>query len=550
MAIGRDRTKIQRRVGSLRTERVSFITHWRDLAQFVAPRRGRFETTDRNRGNKPYGSIVNGKATWSLRESAAGLFTGTMSPARPWHWLRPAGDPGLNEFAPVRQWLHDVAVQQREIFRRSNLYSMAHLMLKDLILFGTGCMSHESDPNTVARFYTEPVGSYMLGQDGRYRVNTVVREKELTCEQIMGRWGNKASTGVRHAYDRGDYDKAFEVTHYVGPNPDYEPGNPMALKKRWLSLYFEPGNLQNEGFLSEGGFEVFPFYVPRWEVTGNDTYATACPGMEALGDIRSLQTQERVKARAVAKMADPPLHGPPSLRNVPVNALPGGTTIYDTTGSAQGKGLQPVYMVDPKVGELNLDIARTEERIDKAFFVELFRAISSMEGVQPRNQLELTQRNQEALLQLGPALQRLHQDFFEHLIDRTFNQQIEAGMLPPPPPELEGQELEVHFVSALAMAQQAVSTGNIERLSGFAAGLAGSGFPDAVDKFDADQAVDLMAELIGAPPELVRSDDDVAEMRKQRAEAQEEERQAMIQAEQAKAVGTQAQAVSALGNAG
>ena len=549
MAIGTDRTKIQRRVSSLRTERSSFITHWRDIAQFVSPRRGRFETTDRNRGNKPYGAIVNGKATWSLREAAAGLFTGTMSPARPWHWLRPAGDPDLNEFAPVRQWLHDVAMQQREIFRRSNLYSMAHLMLKDLLLFGSGCMAHENDEKSVARFYTEPVGSYMVGQDSHYRVNTVVREKELTVEQIMQRWEGTASIGVKTAYERGDYDKPFEVIHYVGPNPSYVPDNPMADKKRWLSLYYEPGNLMSEGFLSTGGFDVFPFYVPRWEVTGNDTYATDCPGMQALGDVRSLQSQERVKARAVAKMADPPLHGPPSLRNVPVNALPGGTTIYDTTGSAQGKGLQPVYMVDPKVGELNLDIARTEERIDKAFFVELFRAISSMEGVQPRNQLELTQRNQEALLQLGPALQRLHQDFFEHLIDRTFNQQVAANMLPPPPPELEGQELEVHFVSALAMAQQAVTTGNVERLAGFTSGLAQSGFPDAVDKFDADQAVDLMAELTGAPPEIVRSDDAVADMRKQRQEAQEEERQAMIQAEQAKAMGAQAQATEALGNA-
>ena len=40
----------EHRRGSLELERSSFISHWRELADYIAPRRGRFERTDRNRG--------------------------------------------------------------------------------------------------------------------------------------------------------------------------------------------------------------------------------------------------------------------------------------------------------------------------------------------------------------------------------------------------------------------------------------------------------------------------------------------------------------------
>ena len=528
-----DWEKINRRVSALRNERETFIDYYKDLAQFVSPRRGRFYVTDRNRGSyrgsKRWGSIINSRATWALRIAMAGLFTGLMSPSRPWHWLRPVGDPELAEYQPVRDWIHVVVEQQREIFRRSNLYNAAPIMLKELLLFGTACISHENDDKTLARFYPETAGSYMIAQDDTYRVNAIVREKEMTADQIVRRFGNNGRIGdnispsVKNAYDLGNYDAWFAVTHMVYENPDYKEDSPFNNEMRFKSIYFEPSH--RDKYLSESGFRRLPFYCPRWEVTGEDVYGTECPGMVALGDVRSLQMAEKLKAKAVHKMVDPQLKAPPSLKNQRISDLPGSVVITDAT--TPGATVGPIYQVDPRVQEMGLDIARIEERIDRAFYVDLFQAISSMEGVQPRNQLELTQRNQERLLQLGPTLERLHGDFLANLIDRIFEQQIEANLLPPPPAELEGQELEVQFVSALAMAQLQAATGNVERLAGFTASLAQSGYPDVLDKFDADQAVDLMAELTGTPPEVVRSDEDVASIRRNRAQQQ----QALVNAE-------------------
>lgn len=116
------------------------------------------------------------------------------------------------------------------------------------------------------------------------------------------------------------------------------------------------------------------------------------------------------------------------------------------------------------------------------------------------------------MLQLGPVLERQFYDFLDQLINRTFNQMIRARILPPPPPELQGRPLKPKYVSTLALAQQAVSTGNIDRLAAFVSGLMQAGLTDG-KKFKGDQAIDEYASLIGAPPQLILSDEELARQR-------------------------------------
>jgi hypothetical protein len=240
--------------------------------------------------------------------------------------------------------------------------------------------------------------------------------------------------------------------------------------------------------------------------------------MTALGDIKQLQAQEKEKSKGIMKVMSPPLSGPPNIRNIPVSGLPGGLTIYD--GDDQKQKLTPVYQIDPHLQELRIDIDAVERRINSAFFVDLFLAISNMEGIQPRNQLDIIQRNEERLVQLGPVLERLHGEFLNQLIDRVFEQATDANILPPPPDELSGIPLKIRFISTLAMAQRAVVTSDLERLSAYAGTLVANGWSEAIDKFDADQAIEEYGRAIGVPPKVVKSDDVVARIREQRAEEQ------------------------------
>jgi hypothetical protein len=127
-------------------------------------------------------------------------------------------------------------------------------------------------------------------------------------------------------------------------------------------------------------------------------------------------------------------------------------------------------------------------------------------------------------------LQNHRQGLIKPLIDRTFYIMMRQGRLPPPPPELEGVELNVEMVGLLAQALKAVKSTGIERFMSYVGNVA-QVQPEILDKVDLDQTVDEMGTAIGVPPTIIRSDDAVAEMRAKRAQVAEQQR-ALANAEQ------------------
>jgi hypothetical protein len=541
------------RLSSMKQERTSFETHWRELSEYIQPRRGRFEISDRNKGEKRNTKIINSKATMALRTASSGLMANLTSPARPWFRLE-TPDFEMMEFAPVKIWLSDVEKIMMAIFNESNLYNVLPVLYTELLLFGTAAMSHVDDFEDVSRFYPHTIGSYYIAQNNRQDIRTFYREFEWTCGQIVGEFGiENVSHGIKDCYDKGDYEKWWPIVHAVEENPEFneDESSRNTKKKRYSSVYYEPGIDKNsrESILRMRGFDDFPVYVPRWDVTGEDIYGTSCPGMVALGDVKALQIEEKRKAQAIEKMVNPPLKGPGSLRNIPVSSLPGGITTYDSDTTREG--LQPIYQVDPRLGELMADMQAIEQRIDRAFYVDLFLAISQMQGIQPRNEMEIMRREEEKLLMLGPVIERLFDDLLDPLIDRTFSQAVKAEILPPPPPELEGMDLKVNYISSLAQAQRAVGTGSIERVATFIGNLAGaSGDPSVWDKYDKDQAVDEYASMVGVPPRTIVPDEAVAAQREERAAKQQQAEQMAMMGQGADAAAKIGQAVGGASKAG
>lgn len=548
-----NRKYFDHRLGAMKQERQSFDAHWKELAKFVQPRRGRFLTTDRNKGDKRHQAIINSHATWALRTAKTGLFAGTMNPARPWFRLE-TDDPGLMESGPVKAWLSDVENLMRDVYDEGNLYTMAPVVFGELLLFATGCMLHVDDFQDVARFYALTVGSYSIAQNQRQVVDTLAHELQMTVFQLVGEFGlGNVSSEVRRQWDLGNYEIWFPVVHFIEPNPDFDPRRPGGRFKAWRSVKYQSGGAVStdlggevvgrfagdDKFLSRSGFDRFPAYCPRWEVTGEDIYGTDCPGMTTLGDIKGLQIKEKRKGQGIAKMVNPALKGPPSLPAERVSSLPGGYT--QVTGTSGEEKLSSIYTTDPRIQELVEDMREVKEQISKNFLVDLFQAISDMQGIQPRNQFELIQRKEESLVQLGPALGRVHGEWLEDMVENTFEQlaradEVTGDVLPEAPPELQGKAFRVRFISSLAQAQNAVATGNIDRLAAYVSGLAGvPGYEEVTDKFDADQSVDEYSHLIGAPARLVVPDDVVAERRQARAEALEQQRQQDMMLELAKA---------------
>lgn len=504
-----------RRKGALWDERASWMAHWQEISQYQQPRAGRFVTTDRNRGEKRHNNIYDRTPLGAQRTLSAGLMSGMTSPARPWFRLT-LSDPALRELGPVKSWLHQSTNLLREIFSVSNTYRALQQGYGELGLFGTWADVVLFDFDNVLHHYPLTVGEFAIATNEKGVVDTLAREYEMTVGQMVRQFGRDACVPtVQNMFDRGDLDKWVPVVHLVEPNTTRDLGKRDARNMRWASSYIDPS--QSSKFLKESGFKRFPVLAPRWDVFGGDIYGSS-PGMEALGDVKQLQHEQLRKSQAIDYQVNPPLQVPIEYKENARARLPGG--IGYVANAAAGSGIRSMFDVNLRLDYLLKDIEDVRGRIRSAYYEDLFLMLANdtRSGV---TATEIAERHEEKLLMLGPVLERLHNELLSPLIDMAFDFAAEAGILPPTPPELEGRELNVEFVSTLAQAQRIVSAQGTDRLIATVGAIASqSGDLSVWDKIDKDQVVDDYADNYGVNPEVIVPDDVVAQVRQQRAQQQ------------------------------
>lgn len=516
------------RRGALFTERATWIPQYREISQYMMPRTGRFLLTDQNKGDKRYNAIIDSTGTRALRVLSAGLMSGMTSPARPWFRLS-TGDTDLMEHDSVKLWLNLVTEKMRNVFSRSNTYRSLHTMYEELGAYGTAASIVLEDYEDVLRHYPTTCGEYMIAADGRGEVNTLYREFMMTVSAMVGEFGlSKCSRSVQDMFSTGrNLDAWIPILHVIEPRKDRNPNSKLAKDMAWASNYMElqaanPNSSAQGTFLRESGFKRFPALCPRWHATGGDIYGNS-PGMESLGDVKQLQHGQMRKAQAIDYKVKPPLQIPVSMKNLPLATLPGGTMYVDQSGPHNG--IRTAFEVQLDISGQLEDIRDVRQRINETYYVDLFLMLAQQDQGQPITAREVAEKHEEKLLMLGPVLERLHNELLKPYIDITFDRMLAAGIVPPPPPELHGMELNVDFVSMLAQAQRAIGVDSVDRLVQTIGTIAtfqhNSGQPiTAWDKLNTDEIVDQYSDMLGVDPKLINGSNQVAIIRNDRAKQQ------------------------------
>lgn len=502
-----DISKLNAQIEAMRAERNSWWTHWKDLADFILPRRYRWLVTpnQQNRGSAINGKILDSTGTIAARVCASGMMSGVTSPTRPWFKLNidDITSEGSNE---VSLWLGEVERRMMRVFSESNFYNSMAVLYLDLVVFGSGCVLIYQDFDDVIRCHNPALGEFFFAVSDRQEVNTVGRELAMTVAQVVEKFGiENVSDSVRAAYNTGGASLSREVIvrHLIRPNTGELP-KPM----KFVECYWEAS--ESVKYLRKTGFREAPFLGVRWDVTANDPYGRS-PGMDALGDIKQLQQETLRKAQAIDKLVNPPMLADVQLKNQPASILPGGITYI---AGQNNIGMKPIYQINPPVQEIMLDIQALQLRISNIFFNDLFQMISQLNTV--RSATEIDARREEKLVLLGPVLERFENEALGKAIDRTFGIMQRGGLLPPAPEVVQGKPLQVQYVSMLSAAQSATATAAMERVIGLAGSISAVN-PTVNDNINFDTLIQLYGSKLGTDVRIFNAPEIVAEVRARRA---------------------------------
>lgn len=499
--------KVMERHADLEMARRQWDDQFDGVKRFLRPHVPSFYNSTTN-GQPQTDDIFDSTPVWCNDQLAAGMHSFLTSPVDRWFDIGISGMPQLMMDDSELLWLEGISTLMYEHF--SNPDSMfnqsMHELYLDLGAFGTAVMSQERRPSGLL-FRTYPLADCYIHENSDGIVDTLHRRLPMTVRQIRQMFGQ--TTKSKKINETPQIDKEFDIIHACFPADD-DDQYARLTKLPWVSVFIVK---ETKEILQRGGFNTFPFHVVRWLKMSGEVYGRS-PGIAAMPEIRMLNAFNKAVIKGVQKMVDPPLLVPDDGYMMPIKTAPGSLIFHET--GMQDKVEPLITGGRPDLGEMMIDKKR--EQIAKAFYVDWLLQ-------QKKNNVEMTatevmDRREEQLRMLAPILGRIQSELCGPLIRRAFNLLKQNGVIPEAPQSLQGSKLSIAYVSPAARAQ---SGSRGQATQAYLQDLAPLGqlAPDSLDIIDTDQLAAQMAKWRDVPRTVLRTRDQVNEIRTIRAKKQQ-----------------------------
>jgi hypothetical protein len=507
------------RYEKLEGQRQNWETHWQEVADYMQPRKADV-TKQRARGDKRMEQVFDSSPIQAVELLSASLHGMMTNPSTPWFTLR-FKDEDIDNEDEAKIWLESATEVMYTAFNRSNFQQEIFELYHDLITFGTAAMFIEEDDEDIIKFSTRHINEVFIAENDKGRIDTIYRRFNISARAAMQKFGEAVSSDVQSAFKKDPY-KEVEILHAVYPRSDFNPNKKDKKNMPFESVYIE---FKNGNELSVSGFREFPFVVPRYLKASNEIYGRS-PAMTALPDVKMLNEMCKTTIKAAQKQVDPPLLVPDDGFLLPVRTVPGGLNFYR---SGTRDRIEPLNIGANNPLGLNME----EQRRDAIRAVFYVNQLQLQQGPQ-MTATEVIQRNEEKMRLLGPVLGRLQSELLKPLIDRVFAILLRNNMLPQAPEFLSGRDIEIEYVSPLAKAQKSTELQSIMRAIEILGSLAN--VAPVFDYVNFDNLVKHLADIVGMPQKLLKSQSQVNSERQQAAQ-QQEQMQQMQQLQQAAKAG-------------
>jgi hypothetical protein len=265
--------------------------------------------------------------------------------------------------------------------------------------------------------------------------------------------------------------------------------------------------------LEEGGYYEMPAFVARWKKVSGSSWGHS-PAFIALSDILQLNELVANTSEARAKAIDPPMMTTERGIISDLDLNPGGLTMVTAMDE-----LAPLLQ-GTRFDQADIEREHLQENIRGVYFIDKLELKESpaMTATEVMVRYERMQR------QFAPTLGRLQADLLDPLIEMTYRTLERNGRLPAPPQNLGNQLLDIEYTGPIPRAQKNEQAQAVSLWIGELAGLA-QVIPDILDVPDSDKVARELAVDRGVPVKLMRNENEVRQIRRQREEQQQAMRQ-------------------------
>lgn len=485
-----------------------------ELADHFSPRSVQFIARNVRKPIVKNKKIIDSTPLIALRNFSSGMMSGATSPVNRWFKTSISNFDLANDYY-LKNWCSKQEELTRQILYSSNFYQCLPEIYKQLGIFGFSSVALESDYDTVVSFKVLPIGSYYYAKNPKGRVDTFCRVYMETAKNIAEQYGSNCPQEILEASVENPL-KLYELVHFVEKNKFYREKRLNSRFAKYVSVVILSS--KNE-FLSIKGFDKFPYVVFESSYSTDIDYPQDSPGINALADVKQLMTMVKEYAKAVKKIVCPTYKGPASLKNKKLADVPGAYIEEDENG----RGITPVYEVNPRVLELKQEKDELKQAIKEHFYNDLFAMILST-AERGRTATEVNELKEEKMVLLSPLLEQIH-SALRQILAWIYDEEIRVGILEPLKEKYQSYRFEIEFVSSLAQAQKVSNISSMERFTTFVSNIANAIDPILKSKLNGEKIIEDYASFANISPTQIVPTDELEKIREEAATSQNQMQQ-------------------------
>ena len=493
---------VVKRVEQMFDARKEYEALWETAYKFISPERALFFSRSKATPNEIQDDVFDSTAIDAAERLTNLIMSGLVPPWQKWFRVSPGSAVyNVDEREALRPPLQQIENLMFSMLGRSNFYQEMQPAILDRIVGGTCgvCMVPDYNDGTL-RFKSIPLGELAIQEDDSGQIVAIGRRYKLSVQQLIDAYGNRVPRDLRERNGSSGHKQNQDVLALNAKNARGMWEYTIVLKENNVELFKE--------------VKMYPYmFVSRWAKVPGSVYGRG-PGLRALSDVRALNKIKELALKNAAKavagiytVVDDGVINPYTLTFEPGTFMPVGTNDRQN----------PTIAELPSTGQFDVSMFTMDDLRNSILGVFMADNFGPLDRT-PMTATEIQARTNVIARDMGATISRMQFEMLLPIIRAVYMFMAELEMVPAEL-QIDGQALDVEFVSQLAQAQWAIDEQNLLEYTQIAVTF-GEVDPKAGLIIDVHKALGRLAEIKHIPPEVLRTQEEIQALMDEAAQAQ------------------------------